>query len=248
MTNYLLIIEYNGAGFSGWQKQPRLRTVQGELEKALKKLFGGKIKAVGSGRTDAGVHAAGQAVSVKTGRKLEASKLLLALNALLPKDISAKTAREARADFDARRDAVEKIYTYRVWNSHFRSVWAQDISWQVRTPLDTGLMRRAAKLLVGKHDFSGFAAAGGTQEDKVVNLKEIKIFRECEFTVFQFRADRFLYKMVRNIAGTLVDAGRKHIKPEKTGEILKNGLRAHAGQTAPAKGLFLEKVSYGKQK
>jgi tRNA pseudouridine38-40 synthase len=244
MSNYLLIIEYNGAGFSGWQKQPRLRTIQGELEKALKKLFGGKLKTVAAGRTDAGVHASGQAVSVKVGKKMEASRLLLALNALLPRDISAKEASVEAADFDARRDAVEKTYTYRVWNSAFRSVWAQDVSWQVKTPLDIALMRRAAKCLVGKHDFSGFAASGGTQEDKTVNLKAIKIFRENEFMIFQFRADRFLYRMARNVAGTLVDAGRKRIKPEKMGEILKSGQRAAAGQTAPAKGLVLEKVAY----
>jgi tRNA pseudouridine38-40 synthase len=247
MPSYLLIIEYDGSGFSGWQKQPGLRTVQGVLEKAAKQILGGKVSCTAAGRTDAGVHARGQAVSVSTPKNFETGKLLLALNTHLPPDISVGKVKRVKEGFDARRDAVGKIYSYRAWDHRHRSVWADKTSWHVRQQLDMKAMKKAAGYLEGRHDFSAFAASGGSQENKVARLKRVRIFRKDGCAVIELTGDRFLYRMARNIAGTLVDAGRKRITPEKAGEILKSGDRRQAGETAPAKGLFLEKVRFGKK-
>lgn len=246
MPSYLLVIEYDGSGFSGWQKQPGLRTVQGELEKAARRLLGRSAACTAAGRTDAGVHARGQAVSVAARKAMDEGRLLLALNTLLPADISVSSARKAREGFNARREAREKTYRYRIWNRRNRSVWADRISWHIGKPLDLEAMRKAAGYFEGRHDFSAFAAAGGSQEDKAASLRRVRIFEKEGFTVIELIGDRFLYHMARNIAGTLADAGRKRIKPRKAGEILKNGDRQAAGETAPAKGLFLEKVKFGK--
>ncbi|MFH1367884.1 MAG: tRNA pseudouridine(38-40) synthase TruA [Elusimicrobiota bacterium] len=244
MPNYLLIIEYDGSGFHGWQKQPRCRTVQGEIEKAAAKILGRPVKVTGAGRTDAGVHAKGQAANIFANKDFKAQGLVPALNAHLPDSVSVVSARRVPDGFNARRAAKEKIYSYRVWNRQFRSVWAQKTSWHIKRQLDMEKVKETAEKLIGRHDFGAYASAGGVSENKSVNLKKIKVRRKNGFTIFTFTADRFLYRMIRNIMGTLVEAGRGRLDPKKAGQALKEGKRNFGITAAPPQGLFLDKVKY----
>lgn len=242
--NYLLVLEYNGTGFSGWQKQPEARTVQEELEIAAKTLFKTDVRVTGAGRTDRGVHALGQAASLSCGAALDPARVLTALNALLPGEISIISVQRVREGFHARFAAVKKIYEYRIWNKAARSVWAENGSWHVRSPLDVKMMQKAADELRGRHDFSAFDASGGTQRNKIVRMKSITVRRAKGYVVCTFEADRFLYKMVRSIVGTLVEAGRGERSPENIRKTLASRDRRNAGRTAPANGLYLKRVYY----
>ena len=247
--NYLLLVEYDGSGYSGWQKQPGAVTVQGEIEKAFDKL-GLKVNALAAGRTDKGAHALGQAVGVSfkkdTGKDYD---LRYRLNAVLPKKISIISAEKKNSSFNPRFEAKRKKYRYVIWNRPWRSVWRGMNAWHVTQPLDTARMIKASRFLLGSHDFSAFDASGSTQPNKQVNVESIDIVeRDGKITV-TFTADRFLYKMVRNIVGTLVEAGKGNIDPRQLKDILLCRNRRAAGPTAPAKGLFLEEIMfYEKQK
>jgi|AGTN01.1.fsa_nt_gi pseudouridylate synthase I len=242
--NYLLVLEYDGTPFSGWQKQPGARTVQEELEKAAKTLFKTDVRVTGAGRTDKGVHALGQAANLSCGAALAPDRIITSLNALLPAEISIISVKRVREDLNARFAAVKKIYEYRIWNKPARSVWAANGSWHVRSPLDVKMMRRAAGELLGRHDFSAFDASGGTQQNKIVNMKSIKVQRAKGYIVCTLEADRFLYKMVRSIVGTLVESGRGERSSENIRKTLVSRDRRNAGRTAPAKGLYLKRVYY----
>lgn len=244
MSNYLLILEYDGAGFHGWQKQPDCRSVQTELEKAAKKALRCTVKVIGAARTDAGVHASGQAANIISDKQFEPYKLVDALNSLLPKDISVVSAKKVPEDFNARFDAKEKTYTYRIWNRRVRSVWAQKSSWHIPTPLDMKKLKRSAKNLIGRHDYTAFAASGGMQENKTLKLRQIDIVEKDGLILLRYTADRFLYHMIRLVTGALVEAGRGRIKPEKIKEALMNGKRDFLLTTAPARGLTLERVRF----
>ncbi len=241
-NNYILFIEYDGSKFSGWQKQPGRRTVQEELQRAAAKILKEDISFTASGRTDAGVHALCQVVSFSTKQTLKPSAFRLSLNAVLPKDIAVSAVKKAPGGFSARYNAIGKVYEYRIWNHTYRTVWNRH-SWHLPQPLDIKLMRKAASFLRGRHDFTAFEASGSGQPGKTVNLKEIKIYRRKGLIVLLFKADRFLYKMVRNITGTLVDVGLGKTKPESLGGILRSRNRSRAGATAPAKGLFIREIS-----
>ena len=249
-NNYLLVIEYDGTKFCGWQAQPGERSVQGEIEKAISKLGFSGVKAVAAGRTDKGAHAEGQAVSVSFGRGArENTDLRYGLNSLLPKDISVALAEKVNSSFNPRFEAKKKKYRYDILNRQWRSVWQGRNAWHVTKPLDTNLMRKASKYLLGRHDFSAFDAAGSTQDNKTADIENIDIVRRGGKISISFTGDRFLYKMVRNIVGTLAEAGRGRIPPERMREILSGKNRKKAGPTAPSKGLFLEEIEfYEKQK
>lgn len=244
MNNYLMFIEYDGSGFCGWQAQPGAKTVQSEIEKTANIVLNSSIKLVAAGRTDKGVHAFCQAANFLSEKKIEPSRLLIAFNSLLPRDIAVTSVKLVPLEFNARFDAAKKIYQYRIWNKACRSVWAQKVSWQIIKPLNVELMRKSAGHLEGRHNFSAFDAKGGTQKNKIVNLEKIKIRRSGGNIIITFTADRYLYKMVRNIVGTLVEAGLGRIKPSMVKNILDNRSRKMAGPTAPACGLFLKKVIY----
>lgn len=243
MANFLLFLEYDGARYCGWQKQPGLRTVQGELAKAIYKVFHCRPDLTAAGRTDTGVHALGQGVSLELPDTVNPEKVCPALNAVLPYDIAVTSARPVPARFNARYSAVRKTYFYRIWNRHPRSVWAAR-AWHVRTPLDIAAMRTASQSLLGSHDFSAFAAAGGSQDNKVACMEAIRITRAGGFVTITCIGNRFLYKMVRNMVGTLVEVGLGRMKPEQVSDILKTGKRILAGPTAPPQGLFLKKVVF----
>jgi tRNA pseudouridine38-40 synthase len=244
MNCYLLVIEYDGTGYSGWQKQPGIRTVQREVESALQRICGAPVTVVAAGRTDKGVHARGQAASCALPLHFEKKKLLIALNSVLPKDIAVVSVRDVPSSFHARFDAKCKTYTYTVWNRPDRPVFLKLYAWHIAQPLDIAAMRRAAKYLRGNHDFSAFNAVGGGQTDMSVRLSSVTIARRAGTVVFSFTADRFLYKMVRNLVGTLAEVGRKKNRPEDVTRILRSGRRSFAGPTAPPQGLCLEKVRF----
>lgn len=244
-NSYLLFIEYDGTGFSGWQKQPGARTVQETVETGLSKIGLKKVKAVAAGRTDKGVHAQRQAVSVTFyGNVSKVFDIGYKLNCVLPDDVSVVSAEKIPKSFNARYKAVKKIYRYEIWNKPLRSVWHGKNSWHIARSLNLSLMRRAALYLRGKHDFTSFDASGSTQENKISRLQTIEIERSKGKVIIRITGDRFLYKMVRSIVGTLVDAGLKRVSPRQVGEILCGRNRVLAGQTAPANGLFLEDVRF----
>jgi len=245
LNHYLLIIEYDGSRYAGWQKQPGMITIQSELEKAAAVVLGKPVKSTAAGRTDKGVHARGQVVTLSAPANYPPKRFLLALNSLLPKDIAVTGVRKANAGSNARFDASGKVYRYYIWNKTYRSVWRKD-RWHVARPLDLGLMKSAVQFIVGKHDFRAFEARGSTQCSKICNLERIKITNHGGEITLTFAADRFLYKMVRNITGTLVDVGLGRIAPDALIGILDGKNRRHAGRTAPSHGLFLEKIEGGK--
>ncbi|MHB9155409.1 MAG: tRNA pseudouridine(38-40) synthase TruA, partial [Endomicrobiales bacterium] len=224
--------------------QPGVSTVQGELEAAAEKVLGVRPKFTAAGRTDAGVHARGQAASFALDRQISVSRFPLALNAVLPDTIAVRSMKKARDGFNARFDAREKIYEYQIWNQRLRSVAAARNAWHVPRPLDIKAMRMACRHLAGKHDFSAFDASGGTQPNKTARLGKTGIKRSRGYVVLTFQADRFLYKMVRTMTGMLAEVGLGKRSPESVKNFLKSRTRTSAGRTAPANGLSLKKVIF----
>lgn len=242
--NYLLFFEYDGRNYCGWQKQPNLKTVQGEIEKAARKVLGRSVKLIGASRTDSGVHALVQAANLLCNKEMAPERLCNALNASISRDVAVFKGKRIRVDFSARYRAKRKIYAYKIWNNPIRSVFAHGKSWHIREPLNINLMLRAAKYLTGKHNFSAFAASGGSQTDKNIDLQDVRIFKKDGYLTLTFKADRFLYHMVRNLVGTLVDVGRGKVRPGYVKKILVSRNRNMAGRTAPAYGLYLKKVIF----
>jgi tRNA pseudouridine38-40 synthase len=244
-NNFLLFIEYDGSGFSGWQEQPGVRTIQKEIDKALTRLGFKNTKIVAAGRTDGGVHALRQAVSLSIGKVFPSGfDLGYSLNSVLPSDISVISVEQKKAGFNARYKAKLKVYRYDIWNRPWRSVWHGKNTWHIPKPLNTTRMLKASRYLLGKHDFTAFDASGSTQDNKTAIIKEISIKRSKDKISLRFTGDRFLYKMVRNIVGTLVSVGLGKVRPEQMKEILASRDRTNAGETAPAKGLFMEEIIF----
>jgi tRNA pseudouridine38-40 synthase len=246
VTVYRLVIEYHGAGFSGWQKQPERRTVQGVLEAALLTILRHPTRLQGAGRTDAGVHALGQTASFETEREVAPDRLRKGLTALSRPDIAVVEAAVAPDGFNARFDAEGKHYRYAVLNRPAPSPLLGGQSFFVPVSLDSNAMAAAARLLVGEHDFSGFRSADCGRENTVRTLTAVSLTRASDLIHIDIKGTAFLKNMVRIIAGTLVDVGRGHLSVDHITSVLKSGDRTQAGQTAPAKGLTLVNVFYPK--
>lgn len=243
-----LTLEYDGAGFSGWQVQPGFRTVQSELEKSLNTLCREDVSTVAAGRTDAGVHALGQVASFRTKSDHGCRVFAKGLNALLPADVVVTSAEEVSSDFHARKSARGKWYRYLVRDGSVRSALCRGRSWEVPWALDVCYMRLASQALLGTHDFTSFRSSSCEAKNPVREMRRIEIFRSpFGFVVMQFWAQAFLKQMARAIAGTLVDVGRGRTDAGQVGEILAGRDRALAGPTAPAEGLYLFKVDYGEE-
>jgi tRNA pseudouridine38-40 synthase len=243
--NIQLKIEYDGTFFSGWQKQKNSISIQSVLEDTLKKIAGHSVDLIVAGRTDAGVHALGQICNFQTCSKLSPFQFKRIANLLLPKDIHVKMARIVPKSFHATYDAVSKIYRYVIRQSAEDTVWDRFYYYRESRPLNLFKMRTAAKLLIGKHDFSAFCGALGRKRANPNRiLKKIKI-RQCGNDIYlEFCGVSFLHQMVRILSGTLLYAGLGKIKPQDVVAILKSKDRREAGPTLPAKGLFLVKVFY----
>lgn len=243
MRNLKLTIQYNGTKYCGWQKQPNSSGIQGTIEYAIYEITKEKVNIIGSGRTDAGVHALGQVANLKTNSNIPAARIPDALNAKLPKDISIIDCQEVSDDFHSRYSATGKIYRYLIYNKPYRSPLYKDISYHVRYDLDIEKMRVEAQSLLGTHEFKGFMSSGSSVKDTVRTIHNISIEESGDLIVLEVEGNGFLYNMVRILVGTLVDIGRGRIdKPLE--EIIASQDRGEAGHTAPAHGLFLKKVHY----
>jgi tRNA pseudouridine38-40 synthase len=246
LTKFRLTLEYDGAGFAGWQVQPgATRSVQGVFEAALARIAGHACRAVGASRTDAGVHAEGQVASVDLERRLDGERLRRALNGVLPPDLAVVAAAEAPAAFHARRSARSKLYRYRIWNGTSPSPLRAARSHRVFTPLDLGAMRRAASQLLGRHDFRSFQAARSAPGPTERSLARVGVEGEAGGEVeIWVEGDAFLRHMVRILAGTLVEVGIGRRDAGSIPALLAARERSRAGRTAPARGLCLVRVDY----
>ena len=247
MRNICLTIEYDGTRFYGWQRQnttKTYRTAQEEIEKAARKLFGKKVNVIGAGRTDSGVHAEAQVANFKVESNLPLYNVKRGLNSYLPKDIAIISAEEAGPDFHARFHAREKLYRYTIINRKERSPLKRRFAALVSYDLDLGAIKKAAKYLIGTKDFKSFQASNTKTKDSVRSIKKIHVVAKPPTLEIWIQANGFLYNMVRNIVGTLVDIGRGRIAPEAVKDILSKRHRPAAGATAPAKGLCLVRVFY----
>lgn len=244
---YLLTLRWLGTAYCGWQVQPNKPTVCGTVQNAVEKLFGKRGELTGCSRTDSGVHAVGFAAALRCeGCHLEPGALQRALNVNLPRDIAVTGCRIVEEDFHPRYDAAAKRYRYRWYQSKTRDPFREGLAVQLPRPVDAEAMDRAAKRLLGTHNFSAFCASGGKipPEERVRTLTEcavIPIGDEIHLTV---TGDGFLYNMVRIIAGTLLEIGQGKYPPGEITAILRSEDRERAGKTAPACGLYLERVFY----
>jgi len=243
---FRMTLSYDGTVYGGWQMQVNSNTIQAEVERALHIVIGHPVRAVASGRTDAGVHAIGQIVSFACDTKLEDHVLRKALDANLPKDIVALEVREMPDDFHAIRDTVRKRYRYIIQDGPLRDVFARDHAWYYPHRLDTWAMTQAGRLLVGRHDFSSFEAAGSKRTSSVRTIFDLSVHRQSsdhlDRVVVEVEADGFLYNMVRIIVGTLVKVGRGKEPVSWVADALKARDRKLAGMTAPPEGLYLLRV------
>jgi tRNA pseudouridine38-40 synthase len=240
--NIKLEIEYDGSDFHGWQTQPELRTVQGELELSLSSILNHEIKLIGSGRTDVGVHALRQVANFETESGLEPETLKKALNGVLPRDIVVKQVKEVNSEFNARFSAKSRVYRYLIFLG--RTALMRRYSWEVPYSLSMEVMSQAAALICGEHDFSSFCVVQSAKENSICRV-DSAIWRhkenELEFTI---EADRFLHSMVRILVGTLIEAGRGYFTVADFMSIMEAKDRRKAGPTAPACGLYLVEVKY----
>jgi tRNA pseudouridine38-40 synthase len=244
-TNVKLTIEYDGSLFCGWQRQKKEMTIQGEIEKVLAIMTEQKVVLMGSGRTDAGVHALGQVANFHCDSRLAPEVFHKGLNALLPEGIVVKTCERVPDSFHARYDAKSKIYQYRILNRLIPVAVGRQYVWHIKTKLDAGAMQRAIRHIVGTHDFKAFEGAGSPRATTTRQVVNARLTRDHpDDLVFEIEAEGFLRYMVRNIVGTLVDVGRLKISPEDFKAILQSMDRGRAGATAPPQGLFLMAVKY----
>ncbi len=243
MRTIKLTIEYDGTQYLGWQIQPKGSTLQGILEDRLLSLTGEKVHLIGSGRTDAGVHAMGQVAHFKTKSQLDVQTIQRALNSLLPSDIVIQEVEEMDEDFHARKQAKSKIYEYRILNRNIRSVFHRDYVWHIPQRLNLKEMKKVARSLVGEHDFSSFQSVGSPKRTAVRKVARAEWKRgPGGLLLFEIEANGFLKQMVRAIVGTLVEVGKGKMTLEEFQKILDSKDRKKAGPTAPAHGLFLKEV------
>ena len=240
-----LTLAYDGTDFAGWQIQPGQPTVQGLLENALSQVEGGPVKAAGSGRTDAGVHALAQVASCSLRNPIPPHGLLKALNRLLPADIRLTDAAEASPGFHARHSAIAKTYEYRIYRGPVCRPFQARYTYSHPYPLDEEAMTRAARRFEGERDFRSFASAGGNDAEATVRIVfSSALLRHGDLLVYRVRGSGFLYRMVRNMVGTLLEVGRGNLRPADIDRIAEARDRRAAGPTAPAQGLFLAGVEY----
>ena len=251
MQRYMLTIAYDGTDFHGWQKQSgnsggveAMRTVSGELEKALQRVLRQPIDLVGASRTDAGVHAKGQVAHFDVTSCIAIEKLLQALNSRLAEDVDIRVVKPADAEFNAIKDAVRKQYRYRIFNSQQRPMTRRHYVWHCWKELDVDRMSRAAARLVGTHDFEGFSAANHGRASTVRTIFDCHIETKAPEIQVVVVGDGFLYNMVRIIVGTLIEVGRGRFDVGQIDKIINSCNRRDAGPTLAPHGLCLEWIRY----
>ncbi len=255
MRHIRLIIEYDGTEYHGWQSQKAGGTIQDIMREKIFAITGEKAMLTGASRTDSGVHALGQVAAFGTRSGLSPDVIMRALNAKLPADIRILGSEETNSDFHPRYAADRKSYFYILSTSKLRSAFLYKYMWNVKTGLNIHSMREAAHTILGEHDFSSFMGSGCGSKTRVRTVHSLDISRHRtinfmtahirgDFIKIRIEANAFLRHMVRNIVGTLVEVGRGNLSPEMLSKILKCRDRTAAGPTAPAQGLFLEKITY----
>lgn len=259
IRNILLTIEYDGTNFCGWQRQPGKRSVQGEIERALRLVCGSDIRINGTSRTDAGVHALGQQANFRGEFGIPTERLGIAMNNILAGGMNSLAAvgdvrivevMEKSADFHARFDAKGKKYVYKILNSQEKDIFGRNYYYQISKPLNVEAMREASQYIIGTHDFKCFQAAGG--EEKLTTVRtiyDLKINSQLnnngkQEIELQIKGDGFLYNMVRIITGTLVDVGLGKRTPRSVEAAIHSKDRQQSGHTAPPQGLYLVEVYY----
>jgi tRNA pseudouridine38-40 synthase len=257
LVNWKLVLAYDGTDFKGWQVQPGLPTIQGELAKAIERVVGERVLPQGSGRTDAGVHALGQVASFALAAPIPPASLARALNRALPASIRALSAELAAEGFHARHSAVEKTYEYRIFRGEICPPTLARFVYALNWPLDEQAMAAAAEHVVGEHDFTSFAAndpdAAARESGALDEPNCVRLIRESRWTcdgdnlVYRVTGSGFLHHMVRNLVGTFLDVGRGGLAADAIPGILDARSRSAAGPTAPARGLFLVEVQYPPQ-
>ena len=240
-----LTLAYEGTRFAGWQRQKNARTVQATLERTLQQITGSPVRVVAAGRTDSGVHAQGQVAHAVIRSTLAASTLLRALNALLPEDLLVRSIRSVPKGFHAQYSAKSKWYRYTLWNRPERPLLNRNLVHHIPFPLNLEVMQQAAQVLKGRHDFRAFHSSGRAVSSTVRTLGSLSLKTKGGTLWIDAQADGFLYHMVRRIAGFLIEVGKGRYPPSVAGQLLKGRNRVVA-PTAPAKGLCLMKVRYGK--
>lgn len=239
MKRVMLRVAYDGTSYHGWQFQPGVNTIEGELNRALTALTGENIQVIGASRTDTGVHALGNIAVFDTNAKIPAEKISYALNSKLPQEIRILGACQVKQDFHPRKTATKKTYQYQIWNSPFPNPLRQRYACFTYLPMNDEKMKKAAAYFVGEHDFQSFCAAGSTAETTVRRIYDLQVRKRDEEIIIEVTGNGFLYHMVRIIAGTLMEVGRGRIAPEEIKTILEAKDRTKAGPTAVAKGLTL---------
>ena len=244
--NLKLLIAYDGTDFHGWQQQPGVETIQGALEQTARRVLRHDLEVAGSGRTDAGVHAAGQVANVLTSSSIPAWNVMRAIGSRLPKDISLCDVVDVSLRFHARRSAESKLYRYRIHNRSGRPVerLRHRQCYHFWHGLDVARMREAARHFVGEMDFSAMATAGCMRTSMVRTVLRCDITRHYDEIAVDVEGKGFLYNQVRNMVGTLIEVGRGRWEPERVKDILESRARKEAGPTAPAHGLCLQWVRY----
>ncbi|HUJ42899.1 MAG TPA: tRNA pseudouridine(38-40) synthase TruA [Opitutaceae bacterium] len=239
------VCAYDGGGFSGWQSQPDGSAVQDAIERRLKAIFGRAVRIHASGRTDAGVHAHGQVFHFDAAWTHGPARLLAAIGDGLPPTIQVRSVRPVPHTFHARFSAIGKVYCYQLHHGGPADPFLQPFCWSICQRLDGAAMRAAARRLTGRHDFRAFAAGTGAErKDTVRQLRRLDVTGRGARLRITVEADGFLYKMVRSLAGALVAVGQGKLTPARVAAILRGARRTHVIQTAPAQGLFLERVRY----
>src|SRR5215475_12347843 len=249
MTTFKVLIEYDGTRYSGWQEQKNARTVMGELREASREVFGNDVDMQGAGRTDAGVHALGQVVHIRVGSTVKHHPEVIKrrFNDLLPADIAVLDIERAPRNFHARHDARSRVYVYQI--SRRKQAFTKRYVWWVKEDLDLDVMRRAAALLVGRHDFICFRASDAARPDEstIVVVERVDIEAEDDMIQIRIEASHFLWRMVRRVIGVLVKVGKGEVDIGDFKQLLDGRCDPKldvAAWTAPASGLFLEEVRY----
>jgi len=256
-VRYRAVVAYDGTAYQGWQAQPSGSTIQQTLEAALTTVLREPVRVAAAGRTDAGVHARGQVIAFDATVDLPAERaaedphpssplerVLRSVNAVLPDDVVLRTLERAAADFDPRRDAVQRAYLYRIWNDPVRSPFERRTAWHVREPLDVAAMDEAARMLVGEHDFASFQGADDVPRPSVRTVARSEVRATGGVVAYDVEANSFARHMVRNVVGQLVEIGRGRARPDAMARLLVVRDRRLAPPPAPPQGLSLEWVRY----
>ncbi len=244
MERYLFCISFNGSSYFGWQVQKNCVTIQSVVQDAIEAVFGSRINVKACSRTDSGVHANNFYFHMDLNLKISLNRLIFVLNNKLPQDIVFKSVKKVEKNFHARYSVKKKEYIYKIWTGKFKNPFLKGLVLNYFRKIDLKNILKAAKFLVGKHNFSTFCGSGSSVLEKIRTIYSLDVYFEGEMLIFKIVGDGFLYNMVRIIVGTLLEVSEGNIKPEEVKEILEKKDRKFAGRTVKASGLYLNEVTY----